>query len=290
MLGHGFSIPTRAVQAGSGASSLLDLISATVLGAWSYRKLRAGYNGYAMRVRRSSDSTTLDIGFVGGALDIAALLAFVGAGDGHVTHWYDQSGNGRDLVQGSAASQPKAVTGGVDLDGIMPDALSTQRLTVSSAALDLAASAATVSSVLGVTAVGASVFGTIWQIGGASGARIWLGTGIATRDIGLRCTTSASASPTQTLNADGNVISFTKTATADFSGCQTKINGGAASTFASQAVGATDDVFGINQAGAVTAAGNHAHKELIVFGEVLDAGELVLLERNQGTFYGITVA
>ena len=42
--------------------------------------------GSAVRVRRSSDNSETDIGFtVNGNLDTAALLTFVGAGNGFVT-------------------------------------------------------------------------------------------------------------------------------------------------------------------------------------------------------------
>lgn len=67
----------------------------------------------AIRVRRSSDNTEQDIGFTGDALDTASLLAFVGAGSAYVTIWYDQSGNGLNATQATAASQPRIVNAGV---------------------------------------------------------------------------------------------------------------------------------------------------------------------------------
>jgi hypothetical protein len=48
-----------------------------------------------------------------GDLDTAALLAFVGAGNGFVTTWYDQSGNGRNATQTTAGQQPQIVSNGV---------------------------------------------------------------------------------------------------------------------------------------------------------------------------------
>lgn len=85
---------------------------ATPAVAYSTRKLRTAYSGACLRVRRSSDSTEQDIGFSGGKLDTAALLSFVGAGDGFVTTWYDQSGNGRDATQATAAKQMYVVQAG----------------------------------------------------------------------------------------------------------------------------------------------------------------------------------
>ena len=81
--------------------------------AYSLRKLRTAYTGNCIRVRRSSDNTEQDIGFVGNDLDTTSLLSFVGAGDGFVTIWYDQSGNGNNANQATALSQPQIVASGV---------------------------------------------------------------------------------------------------------------------------------------------------------------------------------
>ena len=87
---------------------LLDLFPATV--AYSLRKLRAGQTR-AIRVRRSSDNAEQDIGFVGD--ETASLLSFCGVGNGFVTTWYDQSGNGYDATQPIQANQPQIVSSGV---------------------------------------------------------------------------------------------------------------------------------------------------------------------------------
>jgi len=81
--------------------------------AYSFRKLRSAYTGYCVKVRRSSDNTTLDIGFVNNILDEASLIAFVGSGDGLIHTWYDQSGNSNNLTASSDAAQPRIVTTGV---------------------------------------------------------------------------------------------------------------------------------------------------------------------------------
>src|SRR6187402_320339 len=80
---------------------------------FSVRKSNSSYVGNCMKVRRSSDNTTLDIGFSGNDLDTTSLLAFVGAGSGFIETWYDQSGNSRNLVQTTIANQPSIVTSGV---------------------------------------------------------------------------------------------------------------------------------------------------------------------------------
>lgn len=80
--------------------------------AYSLRLLNSNYSGAAIRVRRSSDNTEQDIGFSNLVLDTAALLSFVGAGDGFVTTWYDQSENARNVTQTTAIKQPQIVSSG----------------------------------------------------------------------------------------------------------------------------------------------------------------------------------
>jgi hypothetical protein len=85
---------------------LLDTYSGAAA-AYSLRLLRSGYTGNAIRVRRASDNTEQNIGFVNNVLDTASLTSFCSGTNGFVTTWYDQSGNGRDATQSTGASQPK---------------------------------------------------------------------------------------------------------------------------------------------------------------------------------------
>jgi hypothetical protein len=82
--------------------------------AYSLRKLDKDYTGNAIRVRRSNDNSEQDIGFTSsGDLDTASLKTFVGAGNGAgVAIFYDQSGNGRNAVQSTAALQPTIMSNG----------------------------------------------------------------------------------------------------------------------------------------------------------------------------------
>ncbi len=90
-----------------GVTYLADV--ASLEGGCSTRLLRSDYTGSCMRVRRSSDSSEQDIGFVNGVLDEASLLTFVGAGDGDIVTWYDQIGsNNLNLT-----SEAKIVSSGV---------------------------------------------------------------------------------------------------------------------------------------------------------------------------------
>lgn len=95
----------------------VQVFGSTAAQAYSLRKIAEGYSGAAVRVRRSSDGTQQDIGFTTtGELDSAALLAFTGNGDGFVSIWYDQSGNGRPVAQTTNAAQPTIVKAGAVIE------------------------------------------------------------------------------------------------------------------------------------------------------------------------------
>jgi hypothetical protein len=107
--------PSRAVS-----GPLLDDYSGATV-AYSLRKLRTAYSGSAIRVRRSSDNTEQDIGFLNNGLDTTALTTFVGSNNGFVTAWYDQSGNGNNAVQSTSSRQPRIVTNGsIEYQGSRP--------------------------------------------------------------------------------------------------------------------------------------------------------------------------
>ncbi len=60
-------------------------------------------------LQRNVPETIADVGDI----DVNALLNFVGNGNGFVTTWYDQSGNGRNATQTTAGNQPRIVNAGV---------------------------------------------------------------------------------------------------------------------------------------------------------------------------------
>lgn len=106
-LGHGldtgFNVPLL------GNNFLLDTFSGAAA-AYSLRKLSASTTN-VVRVRRSSDDA--ESNFTAAEVADGTLEAWVGAlNDGYVTTWYDQSGNGNDATQATAATQPQIVSGG----------------------------------------------------------------------------------------------------------------------------------------------------------------------------------
>jgi hypothetical protein len=80
--------------------------------AYSLRLLRTAYTGNAIRVRRASDNTEQDIGFVDNELDTSALTTFCSGTNGFVKTWYDQSGNANNATQLTASNQPQIVSSG----------------------------------------------------------------------------------------------------------------------------------------------------------------------------------
>jgi len=86
--------------------------SENVVGAYSIRQLDQLYTGSALRVRRASDNSELDIEYdVNGYLDTLAITSHCGNNIGYVTIWYDQSGNNNHLTQSIAGNQPKIYDG-----------------------------------------------------------------------------------------------------------------------------------------------------------------------------------
>ena len=100
---------------GSETGLLDDYPSAAA--AYSLRALNSAYTGALVRVRRSNNNEKDIFARYDGSLDTTDLLEFVNdgvnTGDGFVTTWYDQSGQGNDAVQASASSQPQIVSLGV---------------------------------------------------------------------------------------------------------------------------------------------------------------------------------
>jgi hypothetical protein len=95
------------------ATLLLDQYGEDCQAAYSVRKLRTAYAGSAFRVRRDSDDAEQDIGFdTDGNLDESALTAFVGANDGRIVTWYDQTTNGNNATQAASNRQMRVVTSG----------------------------------------------------------------------------------------------------------------------------------------------------------------------------------
>ncbi len=85
-----------------------DSLTTDIKAAYSIRRLFTSYTGSAVRIRRTSDNAESDIGFTAsGDFDTSAFSSFIGAGQGFVTTWYDQSGQGLNIVSATTTLQPE---------------------------------------------------------------------------------------------------------------------------------------------------------------------------------------
>lgn len=76
----------------------------------------------ALRVRRSNDNAEADIPLaVDGFVDETSLTTHVGANNGFVARWHDQSGNDNDAIQDTVDNQPRIVNAGTVDEGLVFD-------------------------------------------------------------------------------------------------------------------------------------------------------------------------
>jgi len=78
--------------------------------AYSLRKQSTSYNGFAIKVRKTTTpAITTNIGLTtAGDLNTLSLKTFAGLASALVTKWYYQSGKGRDAAQVTANKQEPA--------------------------------------------------------------------------------------------------------------------------------------------------------------------------------------
>jgi hypothetical protein len=107
---------------------LLDLYPGSAA-AYSLRSLSSVTNN-VVRVREDAGNTEQD--FTAEEITDGTLEAFVGAGNnGYVVTWYDQSGNGNDVIQAIASFQNKIVSSGsIITDGGKPSIFIDQTTTL----------------------------------------------------------------------------------------------------------------------------------------------------------------
>ena len=87
---------------------------ASAKAAFDTFKTVSAYAGAAVNVRRTDTSTTSDVGFTSGILDVAALNTFKGISAAVLTTMYNQVGNG-NIVQATANIQPPIIVTGDEM-------------------------------------------------------------------------------------------------------------------------------------------------------------------------------
>jgi len=91
-------------------------ISSAVSAAYSVRRLNLYYSGPLIKISNAGNTTTYDIGYnANNDLDVTYLSSVIGATSWYVVKWYDQSGNGRDIIPTSNTTvyMPRFVNAGV---------------------------------------------------------------------------------------------------------------------------------------------------------------------------------
>jgi len=288
-------------------ASPLSALSATAAAAYSLRKLYCAYAGKAINVRRSSDNTTSDIGFTAtGDLDTATLKTFVGANNGFVTKWYDQSGNGNDAAQATNGNQPKIVAAGVvSRQGGLPTLVfdgTTSYFTISYAAASMNfVAASTCNAVLARTAAAAgtcdAVFTQQYNGGNITPTLSWNSVPAPANALAYGYYPpgwqNAYLPADVTLNTDNIITGTILSGAANTTAINLYQNGTLETTMSNQTtVGAQSGLgYNIGKRWDVTAAGNNWApmncQELIVFASVLSTTDRQYLEFSQSAYYGI---
>jgi hypothetical protein len=122
-----------------------------------------------IRVRRSSDNTEQDIGFVANVpdspIDTTALLSFVGAGNGFIVTKYDQSTNNNHATNSTGLTQPQIVSSGsLITESGLPAYNVTNRLLELPAGMIIGSSARASFSVVKASSVGGVGTGTTYGL------------------------------------------------------------------------------------------------------------------------------
>jgi hypothetical protein len=214
-----------------------------------------------------------------------ATTNVVRTGNGFVTTWYDQSGNGRNATQTTAGQQPRIVNAGVlDIANGKPAVRFNGSNTFFSG-VSLPLSQLTLSSVLNDVTQAPTVRYSIGTGSGTPGRGIFSSfTGSPNASLGYIPDAGTPVVQTGFLPTIGQsyVVSLTTTATA------TSIwaNGG------NNATGGriTLNQLFIGQRGDSQWYYDGYNSETIVFPSALSTTDRQTLERNQGQYYGIAVA
>lgn len=281
-----------------GQRPILNQLSVQPARSFSLRLMNENYTGSAIRVIRSLDNTQTNIGFnSSGSLDIVSLLSFAGNGSAFITVVYDQMGSGVNPNQTIPANQPRIVNNGVlDLVNSLPTFFSTTTTTSLNGTLVINGS-----SMITLNIVGSSPYtGTLgdsgvpnyiaWSESGSWG-QVFVGTNQT--QIGWRFGTGQIGNFRTANSAFGsgnNIVSLVKT-----NNIETPYRNGVALTPFTSAlnnIANTGSDFRLMSSNGTVKQSivGLTMQEVNIFLTALSASDRVLLERNQGAYYGITVS
>jgi hypothetical protein len=257
----------------------LDTVTGSAA-AYSLRRIRTAYAGSAIRVRRSNDNAELDIGFSGNVLNTAALLTHCGANSGFITTWYDQSGNTRNMIQATAGAQPRIVNAGtIDVFNGLP-------IIVCDTTDDVMA---------------AATWGTIAQpfsrnmvvrMAASLTAKHVMNTATGAPNVadfinsGVDFTAFAGTTgPSVTVSANEMLIY-----TSIYDGASSVVAKNGALSAAGSVGSNSSAGISINRNDTGSTFGGFSYQEIVLLDSRVSTSDRQFLERNQGAYYGITVA
>ena len=288
---------TRLFAIGSGRRlgvvPILDQLGVQAAAAYSLRRVSSAAS-LACRVRRSSDNAEANIGFTAsGDLDTAALLAHVGSGSGFVTTWYDQSGNARNAAQTTAGLQPRIVSNGaIETQSgrpvLRPDGVDDTMVVSPSGVTTYPLSLNTV-----VFRGDANEKGAWVKVGGHNPDGVGIGIGAGSFDvagtnlIGLK--ENVAWAPTSTTVAPKAIVTMLQPSGTSATGIYQNGAGAAITAGATDAPIAPSPSISLFGYGATRFASNPMG-EVLIFPSLLSTTNRQTLERNQGAYFGITIA
>ena len=286
-------LATPTISASVSNVPALSLISSNANVAYGLRKLHCAYTGPAIQVRRSSDNTTLDIGFTAnGGLNTVALMNFVSTGDGFITTWYDQSGNAKHLSQSNVINQPQIVSAGMILfqNGLPTVRFSGNQWLRRAGTVSSGSGSFSILALTSRTNTFSEVFG--WGNNAYSGCRIglWIdASGQNSIEMLLRGKigniTSASALDMKTWIYTSGMIS---------TGLNAFYNGSATPTSLVSGIDITPNVVANGEIAMGVVPTTNAHpfigdvSEMIAFDSALSTTERQILEYQQSLYYGVS--
>jgi hypothetical protein len=195
---------------------------------------------------------------------------------GFVTTWYDQSGNSRNAVQGTAANQPRIVNAGVvDVLGTAP------ALRFSNANFTLTNTTAQPVTVSIVHRFNTSTSGA-HLTDGLSGSRILIGSNGPTYQ---QFAGAVVAGPAITLGTTRVLTGVFNSASSSLA-----LDGTTAATNAGTLGMATQVIGAGAGAGSVGTRMDGWMHEYIVYNSALSAGNITALEQSQAVYFGVTYA
>ncbi|WP_161957399.1 arabinofuranosidase catalytic domain-containing protein [Aestuariivirga litoralis] len=272
----------RTATAATSFTGVLDALPASAA-AFALRRLSGGYSGPLLRVRRASDNTEQTIpATIAGSLDTATLGTFCSGTSCFVSTLYDQSGNSRDAVQATTTAQPRLFAGGAtETEGGKP------ALRFTAAGLSLVAPAITGQTIQATinavarstdTSISRHILGDRTAGGGRLIRAVAGGASFTVANVNAGALTVTGVTTQQRivtmLSGPGSTISGVLDGVVTASGPSGFVGSGA--PFAIGGQNSAGDWIG-------------TISEAVFFNSSLSSANRLVLERNQGAHYGISV-